>query len=261
MPSIALARPHRAQCTSPAFLGQSACSSPRRCALTRGAGTLASKATNPPNQMYCSQRRPRCRTRSRSAAYHVARKAALLQKPVLDCSDRPVHTRSTRHPRQTIANLGGKAVSANDTYTFPTDQLKHRPSRASGCRGPSRRAAVSAYLGAGAVSATRTSPRPRRAFSATRQCTGSSCALRLRNDARAIFIHVLRIRGVAPSICRRHSGERRAAPPATPTAGEAIYRASALACHALAYDRTGPRPLRLFVRTAGGAKGFAFRRR
>jgi len=42
-----------------------------------------------------------------------------------------------------------------------------------------------------------------------------------------------------------------------PNAGEAIY-ARCLACHALAYDRTGPRHCGLFGRRAGSVKGFAY---
>ncbi len=40
-------------------------------------------------------------------------------------------------------------------------------------------------------------------------------------------------------------------------AGEAIY-ARCLACHALAYDRTGPRHCGLFGRRAGSVQGFAY---
>jgi cytochrome c len=39
--------------------------------------------------------------------------------------------------------------------------------------------------------------------------------------------------------------------------GEAIY-ARCLACHALGYDRTGPRHCGLFGRRAGAVKGFAY---
>ncbi len=42
-----------------------------------------------------------------------------------------------------------------------------------------------------------------------------------------------------------------------PKAGEAIY-SRCLACHALAYDRTGPRHCGLFGRRAGSVKGFAY---
>jgi len=48
-----------------------------------------------------------------------------------------------------------------------------------------------------------------------------------------------------------------AAARADPQAGEAIY-ARCLACHALAYDRTGPRHCGLFGRRAGSVKGFAY---
>jgi cytochrome c len=42
-----------------------------------------------------------------------------------------------------------------------------------------------------------------------------------------------------------------------PKAGEEIY-SRCLACHALAYDRTGPRHCGLFGRRAGSVKGFAY---
>ncbi len=42
-----------------------------------------------------------------------------------------------------------------------------------------------------------------------------------------------------------------------PKNGEEIY-ARCLACHALAYDRTGPRHCGLFGRRAGSVKGFAY---
>lgn len=42
-----------------------------------------------------------------------------------------------------------------------------------------------------------------------------------------------------------------------PAAGEAVY-SRCLACHALAYDRTGPRHCGLFGRRAGSVKGFAY---
>jgi len=40
-------------------------------------------------------------------------------------------------------------------------------------------------------------------------------------------------------------------------AGEAVY-SRCLACHALAYDRTGPRHCGLFGRRAGSVKGFPY---
>lgn len=48
-----------------------------------------------------------------------------------------------------------------------------------------------------------------------------------------------------------------AAAPDQVKTGEAIY-ARCLACHALAYDRTGPRHCGLFGRRAGSVKGFAY---
>jgi cytochrome c len=42
-----------------------------------------------------------------------------------------------------------------------------------------------------------------------------------------------------------------------PAAGKAVYD-RCLACHALAYDRTGPRHCGLFDRRAGGVKDFAY---
>lgn len=48
-----------------------------------------------------------------------------------------------------------------------------------------------------------------------------------------------------------------AAPLGDATAGEAIY-ARCLACHALAYDRTGPRHCGLFGRRAGSVAGFPY---
>ena len=48
-----------------------------------------------------------------------------------------------------------------------------------------------------------------------------------------------------------------AMPPGDPRTGEAIY-SRCLACHALAYDRTGPRHCGLFGRRAGSIKGFPY---
>jgi cytochrome c len=48
-----------------------------------------------------------------------------------------------------------------------------------------------------------------------------------------------------------------AAPAADVKLGEAVY-ARCLACHALAYDRTGPRHCGLFGRRAGSVPGFAY---
>jgi cytochrome c len=48
-----------------------------------------------------------------------------------------------------------------------------------------------------------------------------------------------------------------AAPPGDPVNGEAVY-SRCLACHALAYDRTGPRHCGLIGRRAGAVKGFPY---
>ena len=57
--------------------------------------------------------------------------------------------------------------------------------------------------------------------------------------------------GAAPAAAKQ------AAPRGDAQAGEAIY-ARCLACHALAYDRTGPRHCGLFGRRAGSVKGFPY---
>lgn len=57
--------------------------------------------------------------------------------------------------------------------------------------------------------------------------------------------------GIAPAIAKD------AAAPATIKAGEAVY-ARCMACHALTYDRTGPRHCGLFGRRAGSVPGFAY---
>jgi len=48
-----------------------------------------------------------------------------------------------------------------------------------------------------------------------------------------------------------------AAPAASAAAGKVVYE-RCLACHALAYDRTGPRHCGLFGRRAGSVPGFAY---
>lgn len=53
------------------------------------------------------------------------------------------------------------------------------------------------------------------------------------------------------------AGAARGAAQGDPAAGEAIY-ARCLACHALAYDRVGPRHCGLLGRRAGGVPGFQY---
>ncbi|HEY9445984.1 MAG TPA: ferritin-like domain-containing protein [Burkholderiales bacterium] len=60
------------------------------------------------------------------AAYQVGAKSGLLQKPVLSLAltFQGHHKEHADVLAKTIAKLGGKAVSAKDKYTFPTDTLK-----------------------------------------------------------------------------------------------------------------------------------------
>ena len=62
---------------------------------------------------------------------------------------------------------------------------------------------------------------------------------------------------LALAACAAPAASNNAALRGDPSAGEAIY-ARCLACHVLAYDRTGPRHCGLFGRRAGSVKGFAY---
>jgi cytochrome c len=71
-----------------------------------------------------------------------------------------------------------------------------------------------------------------------------------------------RARALAAIALALMGGAVRAAPqdtvlPGDPKSGEAIYTRCA-ACHALAYDRTGPRHCGLFGRRAGSVLGFTY---
>jgi rubrerythrin len=83
------------------------------------------------------------------AAYQVGAESGLLQKPVLDLAVtfQGHHKEHADVLAKTIAKLGGKAVSAKDKYTFPTDKLK---TQADVLRFAAslEKGAVSAYLGA-----------------------------------------------------------------------------------------------------------------
>lgn len=59
------------------------------------------------------------------------------------------------------------------------------------------------------------------------------------------------VAGIAPAIAKDTVA------PTTIKAGEAVY-ARCMACHALGYDRTGPRHCGLFGRRAGSVPGFAY---
>lgn len=63
--------------------------------------------------------------------------------------------------------------------------------------------------------------------------------------------------GAALVLAASPAAAQGAAPPGSASAGEAIYT-RCLACHALAYDRTGPRHCGLFGRRAGSVAGFAY---
>jgi len=83
------------------------------------------------------------------AAYQLGAESGLLQKPALDLaiSFQGHHKEHADVLAKTIAQLGGKPVSAKDKYTFPTDKLK---SQVDVLRFAAmlEKGAVSAYLGA-----------------------------------------------------------------------------------------------------------------
>lgn len=83
------------------------------------------------------------------AAYQLGAESGLLQKPVLDLAVtfQGHHKEHADVLAKTIAKLGGKAVSAKEKYTFPTDKLK---TQADVLRFAAmlEKGAVSAYLGA-----------------------------------------------------------------------------------------------------------------
>ena len=83
------------------------------------------------------------------AAYQVGADSGLLQKPVLDLAVtfQGHHKEHADILAKTIAKLGGKAVTAKDKYSFPTEKLK---SQADVLRFAAtlEKGAVSAYLGA-----------------------------------------------------------------------------------------------------------------
>ena len=90
------------------------------------------------------------------------------------------------------------------------------------------------------------------------QCTG--------RGARSIGIHGLSVAALARALAgvalvlvagTAPAASKGAAARGDPKAGEAIY-ARCLGCHALTYDRTGPRHCGLFGRRAGSVKGFAY---
>jgi rubrerythrin len=83
------------------------------------------------------------------AAYEVGAKSGLLQKPALDLAVQfqGHHKEHADVLAKTIGKLGGKAVSAKKSYTFPTDKLKRQEDVLRFAAGLEQ-GAVSAYLGA-----------------------------------------------------------------------------------------------------------------
>jgi rubrerythrin len=83
------------------------------------------------------------------AAYQVGAESGLLQKPVLDLAVtfQGHHGEHAGVLTRTIQKLGGKAVTAKEKYTFPTDQLKTQADVLRFAAGLEK-GAVSAYLGA-----------------------------------------------------------------------------------------------------------------
>lgn len=83
------------------------------------------------------------------AAYQVGAESGLLMKPALDLAltFQGHHKQHADVLSKTIAKLGGKAVSAKDKYTFPTEKLKTQADVLRFAAGLEQ-GAVSAYLGA-----------------------------------------------------------------------------------------------------------------
>lgn len=83
------------------------------------------------------------------AAYQVGAESGLLQKPVLDLAVtfQGHHKEHADILGKTIAKLGGKAVTAKEKYTFPTDTLKTQVDVLR-FAASLEKGAVSAYLGA-----------------------------------------------------------------------------------------------------------------
>ncbi len=83
------------------------------------------------------------------AAYQVGADSGLLKKPVLDLAVtfQGHHREHADILAKTIAKLGGKAASAKEKYTFPTEKLKSQEDVLRFAAGLEK-GAVSAYLGA-----------------------------------------------------------------------------------------------------------------
>ena len=198
------------------------------------------------------------------AAYQVGAESGLLQKPVLDLAVtfQGHHKEHADLLAKTIAKLGGKPVSAKAKYTFPTETLKTQ-NDVLRFAATLEKGAVSAYLGA--VPRVR-QPRPRQGRREHPRRRGDALgdpAQRARRGAGAFRLRVLSLvrpvrmlAGVALAVAAG-AASIDAAARGRPERGEAIYE-RCLACHALAYDRTGPRHCGLFGRRAGSVQGFAY---
>jgi len=83
------------------------------------------------------------------AAYQLGADSGLLQKPVLDLAltFQGHHKEHADILAKTIGKLGGKAVSAKEKYTFPTETLKNQTDVLR-FAAMLEKGAVSAYLGA-----------------------------------------------------------------------------------------------------------------
>lgn len=83
------------------------------------------------------------------AAYQLGAESGLLQKPVLDLAVtfQGQHKEHADLLAKTVVKLGGKAVSAKEKYTFPTDKLKTQ-NDVLRFAAMLEKGAVSAYLGA-----------------------------------------------------------------------------------------------------------------
>jgi cytochrome c len=79
----------------------------------------------------------------------------------------------------------------------------------------------------------------------------------MRPIAYLLAVAALALGGRAASAASAASAAELIASPEQIAAGEAVY-ARCLACHALAYDRTGPRHCGLFGRRAGSVPGFDY---
>ena len=188
------------------------------------------------------------------AAYQVGAESGLLQKPVLDLAVtfQGHHKEHADVLAKTIQKLGGKPVAAKSKYDFPVQKLEV----------PGRRAALRRWPGAGRGQRL---PGRRAALRQSRPVEGrgehpgrrgdalGSAAQRARREPGPVGVRLLMKLAFAAVGC--------CLPPALAAAdiqkGKELY-GRCLACHALEYDRVGPRHCGLFGRRAGSVPGFAY---